>query len=116
MCSRTLQRYARPGCPDRKRIDVLIGQSDKQLLTVLKEREGASPEEPNYVLTRFELIASAGQVPDVISGSLSGLRVQVDSYEHAGLECAHKVSLKHFNRILQDLLTVIVGRLDFSCF
>ena len=71
--------------PDRKRIDVLIGQSDKQLLTVLEEREGASPEEPNYVLTRLGPIASGGQVPAVISGSLSAVRV--DSYVDAAREC-----------------------------
>ena len=77
-----------PVAPDRKRIDVLIGQSDKQLLTVLEEREGASPEEPNYVLTRLGPIASGGQVPAVISGSLSALRVRVDSYEDAARECS----------------------------
>ena len=39
--------------PGRRRVDVLIGQSDKSLLTVLEEREGMDPEEPNYVLTRL---------------------------------------------------------------
>ena len=36
-----------PEAPDRERVDVLIGQSDKSLLTVLEKREGAHPEEPN---------------------------------------------------------------------
>ena len=48
--------------------------------------KGAIPEEPNYVLTRLGLIASGGQVPAVISGSLSALRV--DSYEDAARECS----------------------------
>ena len=49
-----------PVAPNCNRIDVLIGQSDKLLLTVLEEREGASSEEPNYVLTRLGPIASGG--------------------------------------------------------
>ena len=83
-----------PVAPERNRIDVLIGQSDKLLLTVLEEREGASPEEPNYVLTRLGPIASGGRV-SAFSGSLSALRVQVESCEDAACECVklrHKVS------------------------
>ena len=38
----------------------MIGQSDKLLLTVLEEREGLNPDEPNYVLTRLGPIASGG--------------------------------------------------------
>ena len=38
----------------------MIGQSDKPLLTVLEEREGLNPDEPNYVLTRLGPIASRG--------------------------------------------------------
>ena len=90
-----------PVAPDRKRIDVLIGQSDKQLLTVLEEREGASPEEPNYVLTRLGPIASGGQVPAVISGSLSALRVRVDSYEDAARECSE---LKREVSVLKEIV------------
>ena len=63
-----------PFAPERNRIDVLVGQSDKLLLTVLEEREGASPEESNYVLTRLGPIASGGRV-SASSGSLSILRV-----------------------------------------
>ena len=44
----------------RKSINVLIGQSDKLLLTVLEEREGLNPDEPNCVLTRHGPIASGG--------------------------------------------------------
>ena len=51
-----------PLAPDRDRIDVLIGQSDKALLAVLEEREGADPEEPNYVLTRLGPVVSGGRV------------------------------------------------------
>ena len=44
----------------RKSIDVLIGQSDKLLFTVLEEREGLNPDKPNYILTRLGPIASGG--------------------------------------------------------
>ena len=80
-----------PVAPERNRIDVLIGQSNKLLLTVLEEREGASPEEPNYVLTRLEPIASGGRV-SASSGSLSTLRVQVESFDDAACEY---VKLRH---------------------
>ena len=50
-----------PTIPDRNKIDVLIGQSDKELLVVLDEREGSNPEEPNFVLTRLGPIASGGR-------------------------------------------------------
>ena len=62
-----------PVAPERGRMDVLIGQSDKALLTVLEEREGVDSEEPNYVLTRLGPIASGGRASGNIcsSGSLS---------------------------------------------
>jgi len=69
--------------PDWKQIDILIGQSDKQLLTVRDEREGVNPEEPNYMLTRLEPIASGGKAP--AASSLSVLRVQVNF--SADFEC-----------------------------
>ena len=47
------------GC-DRE--DVLVGQSHKSLLTLLKKREGSGPEEPNFVLTRLGPVASGGRV------------------------------------------------------
>ena len=46
----------------RKSIDVLIGQLDKLLLTVLKKRESLNPDEPNDVLTRLGPTASEGYV------------------------------------------------------
>ena len=76
-----------PVAPDRQRIDFLIGQSDKQLLTVLETCKGASPEEPNYVLTSLGPIASDGLVPADISDFLSALRVPVNSYEDAARKC-----------------------------
>ena len=50
-----------PTIPDRNKIDILIGQSDKQLLVVLDEREGSNPEEPNFVLTKLGPMASGGR-------------------------------------------------------
>ena len=41
---------------------LIIGQSDKVLLTVLEERESLDPNEPNYVLTRLGPMASGGRV------------------------------------------------------
>ena len=40
-----------PTIPQRQRIDILIGQTNKELLAVLKEREGVNASELNYVLT-----------------------------------------------------------------
>ena len=62
-------------------IDILIGQSDKQLLIILEECEGAIPAEPCYVLTGLGPTSGRGKVPSAIPGSLSALRVQVDSYK-----------------------------------
>ena len=50
-----------PTIPDRNKIDILLGQSDKELLVVLDEREGSNPEESNFVLTRLGPIASDGR-------------------------------------------------------
>ena len=47
-----------PTIPQRKSIDILIGQTDKCLLTVIEEREGLNHDDPNYVFTRLGLIAS----------------------------------------------------------
>ena len=70
-----------PVAPERERVDVLIGQSDKALLAVLEEREGVDPEKPNYVLTRLGPIASGGRAGGNLcsSGSLFALRVNVNS-------------------------------------
>ena len=51
-----------PVAPHRIRVDVLIGQSDKSLLTALEKCEGTDPEEPNYVLTRLGPITSGSRV------------------------------------------------------
>ena len=40
----------------------MIGQTNKELLTVLEERQGVNASEPNYVLTRLGSIASGGRV------------------------------------------------------
>ena len=79
-----------PVAPDRRRVDVLIGQSDKSLLTVLEEREGMDPEEPNYVLTRLWPIASGGRVSGDSGSSncLSTMRIIVGSAVNANCECA----------------------------
>ena len=54
-----------PTVPERKSIDVLIGQADKNLLTVLHESENVDPDKPNYVLTKLGPIASGGRVSAV---------------------------------------------------
>ena len=50
-----------PVISHRKSIDILIVQTDKLLLTVLKEREGLLRDEPNLVITRLGPIASGGR-------------------------------------------------------
>ena len=66
---------------ERGRVDVLIGQADKALLTVFEKREGVDPEEPNYVLTRLGPVASGGRPGGNFCSlrSLSLLRVNVSS-------------------------------------
>ena len=49
-----------PTIPQRQRIDILIGQTNKELLTVLEEREGVNASESSYFLTRLGPIASGG--------------------------------------------------------
>ena len=86
-----------PVAPGRGRIDVLIGLSDKSLLTVLEEREGGNPEEPNYVLTRLVPIASGGRIERTnCANSLSALRIDVVSSESCNLKTleAENASLK----------------------
>jgi len=58
-----------PIVPERKNKDILIGQTDNGLLTVLEEREGGDPDDLNYVLTGLGLITSGGRV-DANSWSL----------------------------------------------
>ena len=67
-----------PTILDRKCIDVLIGQADNHLLTVLDERESVHPGKPSYVLTRLGPIASGGRVP-VESNSKAYTSLKVNS-------------------------------------
>ena len=66
-----------PTIPQRQRIDILRGQTNKELLTVLEEREGVNASEPNYVLTRLGPIASGGRV-GVRSDSHQVLKARVN--------------------------------------
>ena len=59
---RVIKGVETPIIPQRKSIDILIGQTDKCLLTVLKERESLNHDDPNYLLTRFGPIASDGRI------------------------------------------------------
>ena len=76
--------------PERGRVDVLSGQSDKLLLTVLEKLEYADPEEPNYVLTGLEPITSGGMVDrnSCSSVSLSALRVKVEPPDKVDCDCS----------------------------
>ena len=79
-----------PVAPDWRHVDVLIGQSDKSLLTVLEEREGMDLEEPNYVLTRLGLIASGGRLCGDFgtSNCLCTTRISVGSAINVNCKCA----------------------------
>ena len=67
-----------PVLDNRKCIDILIGQSDRTLLSVLSEQEGSSPNEPSLVFTRLGPIASGGRVPGS-SNTVRTLRAQTNS-------------------------------------
>ena len=66
-----------PTLPDRKSVDILVGQSDKVLLTVLAEREGLDPDEPNYVLTRLGPVVSGGRL-GTCQDLLQNRRVEIE--------------------------------------
>ena len=66
-----------PTNPQRQRIDILIEQTNKELLTVLEEREGLKASESNYVLTRLGPIASGDHV-EVRSNSHQVLKAIVN--------------------------------------
>ena len=51
-----------PVLTHRKSVDILVGQSDRVLFTVLKEQEGRSPNDPSLVFTRLGPIASGGSL------------------------------------------------------
>ena len=57
-----------PVATNRECIDILIGQSDKVLLTVLEEREGKDPHKPNFVLNRLGTAVNRGRVPHCSDG------------------------------------------------
>ena len=69
-----------PTLPYRKSVDILIRQSDKSLLMVLKRREGLDADEPNCVLTRLGPVASGGPM-NVRSDQLQSRRVEVEPCE-----------------------------------
>ena len=86
-----------PTLPYKKNIDILIGQTDKQLLTVLEEREAIRPDDLNYVLTRLWSIASGRRI-DSCSGSkrkLYSLKVNV--------ECCNKSECVKLKQEISDL-------------
>ena len=66
-----------PVLSHRKSVDILIGQSDRVLLTVLKEQEGRSPNDPSLVFTRLGPIASGGRVSGS-SNYVTALRIQTE--------------------------------------
>ena len=66
-----------PTIPQRQRIDILIEQTNKELLTVLEEREGLKANESNYVLTQLGPIASVGH-DEVRSDSHQVLKARVN--------------------------------------
>ena len=76
-----------PVLPQRKNIDILIGQSDKLLLAVIEEQESLNPDDPNYVLTRLGPIASGGRVEVESSLEPLSLKVQVNDNCHDCEKC-----------------------------
>ena len=96
-----------PVAPGRVHVDVLIGQADKSLLAVLEEREGADPEEPNYVLTRLGPIASGGKINanTSSSNSLSTLRVNIQSKAPVNAAPCDCTKLKEENAALKKALS-----------
>ena len=56
----------------------MIVQTNKELLSVLEEREGVNASEPNYILTRLGPIASGGRV-GVRSDSHQVLKARVSA-------------------------------------
>ena len=81
----------------RKSVDLLIGQSDKFLLTVLEEREDFNFNKPNYVLTHLGPMASGGRM-DICSNLINSRRAVVNVCKCDARECENlrleNVSLK----------------------
>ena len=86
-----------PTIPERKCMDVLIGQADKGLFTVLHESENVDPNKPIYVLTKLGPIASGGRVPAATSAYTS-LKVNLN----ANCDCIEDCCVK-FKREVADL-------------
>ena len=76
-----------PIIADRDQIDILIGQADKALLAVLKEREGTRPDEPNLVLTRLGPIASGGRADTGICKTFSARKAKISESDELPCEC-----------------------------
>ena len=85
-----------PNIPERKCEDILIGQSNKALITVLKELEGSNSNKPNLVITQLGPIASGGRVQGS-SKSVRVLRVETISVDPDSGLC---------DKLQQELLTV----------
>ena len=93
-----------PTIPERRSIDVLIGQADKNLLTVLSECENIDPDKPNFILTRLGPIASGGRVP-AISNLYTSLKVNVKDNGGCAEECCVKLKaeIAHLKQSLREL-------------
>ena len=85
-----------PVITERKSVDILIGQTDKLLLTVLEERESINPDDPNYVLTRLGPIASGGLI-GVGSKPCQTLKVQTTS------ECCDECECDQLKQEISEL-------------
>ena len=83
-----------PTVSGRKSIDVLIGQANKNLLTVLHENENVDPDKSNHVLTKLGPIASGGRVPAVFN-TCASLKVNLN----ADCECSGRCCAKFKNEI-----------------
>ena len=82
----TLEHFDRveiPVAANRECVDILIGESENSLLTVLEQREVKNPHQPNFVLTRLGPVASGGRVP-CGSDNFSSRKVSIDC---ATVEC-----------------------------
>ena len=86
---------------DRKGVDILIGQSDKLLLTVLKEQDGKRPNEPNTVLVVSVLSLAKEEFNVARSNSLQTLKVQASLDESNCNACA---KLRHEIDAVKDAL------------
>ena len=79
-----------PTIPERKRIDVLIGQADKTLLTVLHESENVDTNKPNYVLTKLGPIANGGRIP-AATNAYTSLKVNLNAKCDCIEDCCGKL-------------------------